>query len=689
MLPKATPGCLRGLRICVLGTHTPYTAAELKSYITSLGASVVNAPSIRTNYAVVGSNISGPVQNLLNRFETSCKAISSDQLFSLIKERSDRDLEEQSQSQSQSFSSPTLTTPLSPSSQSSQPRLTLPKNGFKLPKAKFKLPTDRKLPTLKKPVALPNSQEIPTQPLTQPPTQPPTQPLIDRKIDRQIPSTDIWPEKYRPSSTRDLIGNQSPIKNLIKFLRDFDPRQSQKLALLHGPPGVGKTTTALLVSKEIGLKPLELNASDTRSKSILASLAGDFTQSFTIDSFVSGQKLGDQSINQSVLIMDEVDGMSTGDRGGLAHLIKLSKNSKIPIICIGNDVSDPKFKTLKNHSLVLHFKSPTVEQALPRIKYVAQKEGILIGDDAIKELLTSSQVDLRYTITALQMLSMGKNHISFLDVAEKVDTKQFTQTAFSVIPELFEPLTVSRLSATSQKLGDQSNLIRSRLDLFFVDDLVSLMVQENYIHVPKQPDISPINHLDRLSRASRSISQSDLIGSSITGDQAWHLLPAKGFTSTVYPGAVMSGKLLRTDFPQYLGKLSKSNRFARIINGASQRSFPLTFCNVQEFILNYIPIFQYNLVLPLLNNDIDHVVEFMVNYRLDKEDWDLIVTEFPLVEQFSIEGKVKAKLTRKLNSLGVSFKSDTTESVEEGEEKEKKTVKRKATKPKAVKKKKV
>ena len=51
-------------------------------------------------------------------------------------------------------------------------------------------------------------------------------------------------------------------------------------------------------------------------------------------------------IKPSVLIMDEVDGMSSGDRGGVAELISLIKITKIPIICICNDRYSTKLKSL-------------------------------------------------------------------------------------------------------------------------------------------------------------------------------------------------------------------------------------------------------------------------------------------------------------------------------------------------------
>ena len=54
--------------------------------------------------------------------------------------------------------------------------------------------------------------------------------------------------------------------------------------------------------------------------------------------------------------MDEVDGMSAGDRGGSAELIQLIKKTATPIICICNDHSSPKMRTLANHCLDLRFR---------------------------------------------------------------------------------------------------------------------------------------------------------------------------------------------------------------------------------------------------------------------------------------------------------------------------------------------
>ncbi len=59
---------------------------------------------------------------------------------------------------------------------------------------------------------------------------------------------------------------------------------------------------------------------------------------------------------QICLIMDEVDGMSGGDRGGVSELIQSIHRSKVPIICICNDKYNQKLRSLRNHTIELDYR---------------------------------------------------------------------------------------------------------------------------------------------------------------------------------------------------------------------------------------------------------------------------------------------------------------------------------------------
>ena len=131
------------------------------------------------------------------------------------------------------------------------------------------------------------------------------------------------------------------------------PNMNAKAVLLSGPPGIGKTSAARIVCRDLGFEVIETNASDTRNKNSIQNMLKDLSSNTSLDYYsVSGIKKANENPNaaifggankkKSVIIMDEVDGVGAGDRGGLAALILVIKQSKTPIICICNDRMNKK-----------------------------------------------------------------------------------------------------------------------------------------------------------------------------------------------------------------------------------------------------------------------------------------------------------------------------------------------------------
>lgn len=75
-----------------------------------------------------------------------------------------------------------------------------------------------------------------------------------------------------------------------------------------------------------------------------------------------------KNLQRSVMIMDEVDGMSSGDRGGITEIIRMIKDSKVPVICICNDRSSDKIRSLAGHCLDIRFHKPNRAQVVRRLK---------------------------------------------------------------------------------------------------------------------------------------------------------------------------------------------------------------------------------------------------------------------------------------------------------------------------------
>lgn len=113
--------------------------------------------------------------------------------------------------------------------------------------------------------------------------------------------------------------------------------------------------------------------------------------------------MGGFSTQKSVIIMDEVDGVGAGDRGGIAALIKVIKTSKTPIICICNDRQSQKLASLVNHCYDLKFARPQGDQITKLVMKVAKTENIDIDADTCNNLIESSGNDIRQVINILQM----------------------------------------------------------------------------------------------------------------------------------------------------------------------------------------------------------------------------------------------------------------------------------------------
>ena len=109
----------------------------------------------------------------------------------------------------------------------------------------------------------------------------------------------------------------------------------------------------------------------------------------------------DEANRKTVIIMDEVDGCGSSDRGGIAALIKVIKNTRMPIVCICNDHSSRKLASLINHCYDLRFAKPIVGDIVKRVGMIAKKEGIRIELSGLEKIIEFSNNDIRQIINLL------------------------------------------------------------------------------------------------------------------------------------------------------------------------------------------------------------------------------------------------------------------------------------------------
>lgn len=253
-------------------------------------------------------------------------------------------------------------------------------------------------------------------------------------IKRDIQPIDVntlsFVDKYKPNTVKEIIGQQGagsnanklqnwllhwhknhgdPKKKAPKFnpYAKNDDGSSFKAALLSGMPGIGKTTTAHLVCKELLFDAVEFNASDTRSKRLLKEEVQQLLTNQSLKGYASGEDKG--TSKRHVLIMDEVDGMAGNeDRGGVAELIQLIKESQIPVICMCNDRNNPKMRSLANYCYDLRFQKPSINQIRSAMMSICFKEGIKLEPGAIDSIIGGTGNDVRQTLNHLALYSASK-----------------------------------------------------------------------------------------------------------------------------------------------------------------------------------------------------------------------------------------------------------------------------------------
>ena len=113
--------------------------------------------------------------------------------------------------------------------------------------------------------------------------------------------------------------------------------------------------------------------------------------------------------------MDEVDGMSSGDRGGNQVLINAIKNTKTPIICICNDRQHPKVRSLANHCYDLRYQKPQKNFVVKRIKEIMTMEKLNVDINSLEYLCENFGNDIRQLINFLQMHAKRSNTLSYND----------------------------------------------------------------------------------------------------------------------------------------------------------------------------------------------------------------------------------------------------------------------------------
>jgi DNA polymerase III delta prime subunit len=224
---------------------------------------------------------------------------------------------------------------------------------------------------------------------------------------------DSWLEKYRPKTFQEYLSYNNYSEIVNKWIKPFLDEKNNNITskpflILYGPPSYGKTTLAHCIFKEFGYEILECNASDTRNKTKLEKRINTGKTSFEMKKDGSGFK-------PYGLILDELDGLTSGDGGGIDTIMniafltknKLVKNNfykmRYPIICTTNSIKEKKLLPILKFGELITMKKPDTIALFNLGKKIIKTEKIPMTQLLLKKYITDED-DYRLLINKLYML---------------------------------------------------------------------------------------------------------------------------------------------------------------------------------------------------------------------------------------------------------------------------------------------
>ncbi len=226
--------------------------------------------------------------------------------------------------------------------------------------------------------------------------------LVGRRPLRNMSSTGMWVEKYRPTKLSEIVNQTEIIGSLEALIANSGDMPH---LLFSGSAGVGKTTTAICISRQIlgeNVKEytLELNASDERGIGMVREKVKKFSRF-----------AGMADAPFKLIILDEADEMTNDAQTALRRIIE-DTAKYCRFILIANNISKI-IEPLQSRCATFKFTTISEKDVIGRLGEIAKQEKVKTDQKGLKAVYDYSEGDLRHAINLMQATA------SIGDITEK------------------------------------------------------------------------------------------------------------------------------------------------------------------------------------------------------------------------------------------------------------------------------
>ena len=235
---------------------------------------------------------------------------------------------------------------------------------------------------------------------------------------------------------RESIANEIK-RNLLSFEENCKNINYKKGFYIYGSPGCGKTHFVIELLKELNYDIVKYDAGDVRNKSLIDTITSNNMSNQNVLQMMSRTR------KKIAIVMDEIDGMNNGDKGGITSLIKLIRQKKTkkqkaenmtlnPIICIGNYFVDKKIKELMKVCNIYELKTATSDQ----ISTILDNHTPLLCSTLKSDILKYIQGDMRKLFFVEELYRLKPEALTKETIHHILQTKSFNEDSKKITQAL-------------------------------------------------------------------------------------------------------------------------------------------------------------------------------------------------------------------------------------------------------------